>query len=117
MGESVAARSHRAANRGERPAENLQPVAQVIQRDHMSQLGIEHGHNMAPAGKGARLLSYSGLPGKTTHQESRNQVANLAQDIKPVGALVWSCLFFHLLLVEQLRTHSNAFLAFSVRRY
>src|SRR3954468_19337176 len=117
MGKPVAARSHRPANRGEGTAEDLQPIAQIIQRDHMSQLRVEHGYDVAPAGEGACLLVHSGLIGDATDEKNRNQVANLTQDFKFVWALEWSCLFFHLLLVEQLRTHSNACLNFSVGCY
>ena len=117
MGKPVAARSHRATNRGEGAAKNLQPIAQIIQRDHMSQLRVEHGHKVAPAGEGARLLVHSGFIGDATDQERWNQVANLTEGIKFVWALEWSCLFFYLLLVEQLRTHSNAFFVLSMGRY
>jgi hypothetical protein len=112
MGKPVAARSHRATNRGEGPAENPQPIAQIIQRNDMGQLRVEHGHNVAPAGEGACLFVDAGFVGDATDQESWNQIANLTEDIKFVWVLEWFCLFFHLLLVEQLRTHSNAFLIF-----
>src|SRR3954471_20890223 len=93
MGKPVAARSYCATNRGEGPAENPQPIAQIIQRDHMGQLCVEHGHDVAPAGEGARLLVHSGFIGDTTDQESWNQVANLTEGIKFVWALecVRSC--------------------------
>ena len=64
---------------------------------------------MAPGRKRAGFLVDACLARDLRHQEGRNKVANLTQDFELVRTLEWFRLFFHLLLVEQLRTHSNAF--------
>src|SRR5690349_3143692 len=74
----------------------------------MRQLGIEHGDHMTPRSETPRLLVNAPLPSDLTHQKGRNKVANLTQDFEFVSALEWFRLFFHLLLVAQLQTHSNA---------
>src|ERR1043166_1167006 len=75
----------------------------------MRQLSVEHRYHVAPRREATSFLINAVLLGDLTDQEWRNKVANLPQDFEFVSALEWFCLFFHLLLVEQLRTHSNAF--------
>jgi hypothetical protein len=72
---------------------------------------------MAPRRKSAcPQVCPSGF-GHLADQKWWNEVANLPQHLESVAALEWFGLFFHLLLVAQLQTHSNAFFQKSMGCY
>jgi len=54
-----------------------QPVADVVEPDGMSELGVDQADQMAPRAEGARLLVHSGFPRQLRHHVAGNEIANL----------------------------------------
>jgi len=79
MGEAVSARRGGPADRRKRAAVNPQGVAHIVESDGVGELGIEHGHNMAPGREAAAELVDTGLPGQLGDKALRNEIAKLAQ--------------------------------------
>lgn len=63
---------------------------------------------MAPRGKYTGFGVDTCFPRNLPHKKGRDEIANLAQNVKLVAALDYRMSFFHLLCVEQLRLQSNA---------
>src|SRR4029077_21198046 len=58
-----------------------QRIAQVIQTDAMSQLGIDQADNMTPRLEASRLILVSSSPSDFGHLVRGNKIANLAQHV------------------------------------
>jgi len=59
----------------------LQRIAQVIQTNAMSQLGIDQADHMTPRFEASRLILRSSSPSNFRHLVRRNKIANLAQHV------------------------------------
>jgi hypothetical protein len=91
----------------------LQGIAQVIQTDAMAQLSIQQADCVAPGTERARLILHARLPRYLGDQVFRNEIANLAQNVKPASC--WLELFvFHACLVAGSNHQANTFYQFSV---
>jgi hypothetical protein len=82
MGEIVTRGRRRAAKARKGAGLQLQGVADIIEADTMGELGIEQRHDMTPRRKSPGLLLRPGCARDLGNQELRNEVANLAQQIK-----------------------------------
>jgi hypothetical protein len=58
-----------------------QRIAQVIETDAMSQLGIDQANYMAPRREAARLILGASGPSDFGNRVRRNKIANLAQHV------------------------------------
>jgi hypothetical protein len=86
----------------------LERVAQVIEADAMTQLGIQQINDMAPRADSARLFGHAGLTGDFGDFMLRNEIANLAQDVE-LGTRWFDCFLFHPCRVAGSKHHANAF--------
>src|SRR5512133_1295577 len=84
---SVGTRADGATDPGERSAEELQRITNIIEADRVRELRVEHRHQMAPGCELPGLLIYPSFFGYLGHQERRNEIANLAEDLELVSAL------------------------------
>ena len=78
MGECIGTGPHHPPDGGERTAEQLQGIADIIEADGMGELGVEHGHNMTPRGDGSGPGLRPGAAGHLADQPGWNEVAYLA---------------------------------------
>src|SRR5208337_2684178 len=91
----------------------LQAITQIIQPDTVGQLRIQQANRMAPRTESARPILRAGLPGYLRDPVLRNEIANLAQDVK--SAACWfDCFLFHPCRVAGLNRQANTFLQFPV---
>ena len=114
VGKAVATGCGGPANAGERPGAQLQRVAQIVEPDAVGELSIQQTDRVAPRTETARLIRYTRLPRYFRDLVLRNEIANLAQNVKP-GPCWFDSFVFHACRVAGSNRHANTFFRFPVR--
>jgi hypothetical protein len=90
-----------------------QRIAQIVKPNAMGQLGVQQADRMTPRTEGARLIHGPSLPRYLGDFMFRNEIANLAQNVKL--APCWFDFFvFHACRVAGSNGQANTFFDFSV---
>ena len=103
VGQGVAVGRGGTAQTGERPRVQPQCVAHIVEANAVSELGIHQGDQMTPGAEGAGFGLNPGSPRQFWHQEVRNEVANLPQQVHLCGGWNVLVVFFHPCRVAGLR--------------
>jgi len=82
MGKGVAGWGSRAADAGERAGLEAQGIATIVETDAVVELGVGQADDMTPRAEGAGFVIRFCLASNPGHQELRNEVANLTEQIQ-----------------------------------
>jgi hypothetical protein len=80
VGKGIASRSDRPANSSEKPAMMPETIADIVQTNGVSELGMQQGYDMAPGRKLPCLFVDPVLPRQFGNQMARNNLADLRQN-------------------------------------
>jgi hypothetical protein len=86
----------------------LQAVAEIVEPNAMAKLGVQQTYRVTPGTERARLILNASLSRYLGDGVFRNQIANLAQDVKSVACWL-DCFLFHPRLVAGLDHQANTF--------
>ena len=107
--EPVAARWRRAPNRRERPTVQAQRITHIVEPDGVSQLRVEHRHNMTPCRKCSASTGNAGLSRQIWHEMGRNEVAELAKNAEIGSRWAGMVFVFHTLPHGRFKTPRPSF--------
>lgn len=85
----------------------LQPITDIVETERVRQLGINHGNQVTPGAKGARLF-HSGFTRNLGDQVARNDLAELLENAE-LGFGWIDLVFFSSLLSGRAQTDNPAF--------
>ena len=112
MGQCVFRRGRGGAQRGQRAGVKAQSVADVVEAEAVSQLGVKQTDDVAPGREIAPLFFDAGVPRQLGHQMRRNEIANLAQQGELAGGWLVSSLIIHALPCGRAQTSKPTFFIF-----
>ena len=115
VGQGVFRRGRGRAQRRQRAGVKPQSVANVVEAEAVSQLGVKQTDDMAPRGEIAPLFFHAGVPRQLGHQMRRNEVANLAQQGELAGGWLVSSLIFHALPCGRAQTRKPTFFSSTLK--
>lgn len=94
-GKRVLAGRGRAAHRRERSRMQPQGVADIVEADGVSQLGVKQTHHMTPRREGSGAFEHARIPRQFRHQMRRNKIAELMQEREAAARWLVRCGFIH----------------------
>jgi hypothetical protein len=109
VGQRVFRRGRGGAQRGQRAGVKAQSVADVIEAEAVSQLGVKQTDDVAPGREIAPLFFDAGVPRQLGHQMRWNEIANLAQQGELAGGWLVSSLIIHALPCGRAQTRKPTF--------
>ena len=86
-----------------------QGVANVVEAEAVSQLGVKQTDDVAPGREIAPLFFDAGVPRQLGHQMRWNEIANLAQQGELAGGWLVSSLIIHALPCGRAQTRKPTF--------
>jgi len=97
VGKAIAARWCGAADPGKPALVVAKCIADVVEADGVGQLGVEHGHDVAPGAEGTGLKVDPVVAGQFSDKMARDEIAKLREDAELTPG--WGCpsngCFFH----------------------